>query len=244
MLEVGDAGYTRRFGGERVTGRRRQHRCRWSGDHDRGGSGRRRPHSRRQLRLLVITQTLHLVFDLPAAVATLERILVRGAPCWPRCRDRPAQQRSVGRHLVLVVDPVVGGPLFRPGFGADNVEVGHHGNVLTSVAFLQGMAAHELRRSSSTPPTPSSPCSSPSAPSGRRPRDVRSVAAATRHQHRSGRGRAEATHSAVGRGTTLNSFGRLQRRRRSAAAGCTGDTPGRYGNRPARGCRCRPEPWR
>ena len=48
--------------------------------------------------------------------------------------------------------------LFADVFGSENVEVCAYGNVLTSVAFLEGMAAGELRQQELERTTPSSRC--------------------------------------------------------------------------------------
>jgi hypothetical protein len=41
--------------------------------------------------------------------------------------------------------PLAAQRLFADAFGAENVEAGARGNVAASVAFLEGIAAHELR---------------------------------------------------------------------------------------------------
>ena len=159
VLEVGDAGYTRRFGGHRVT---RSDVV----NIDAGGPettivadlahAAHIPDA--SFDCLVITQTLHLVFDLPAAVATLERILAPGGTLLATVPGiSPLSSDRWADTWYWSLTPLSAARLFRPGFGADNVEVGHHGNVLTSVAFLQGMAAHELRPVELDTPDPQFP---------------------------------------------------------------------------------------
>jgi SAM-dependent methyltransferase len=94
---------------------------------------------------IVLTQTLHYVYDLRAAVASLHRALRPGGVC------------LVTVPLVSRLDPAVppGGEywrmtgaacarLFGDQFGEANVEVSEHGNVRAGTAFLLGLAAEEL----------------------------------------------------------------------------------------------------
>jgi SAM-dependent methyltransferase len=94
---------------------------------------------------IVLTQTLHYVYDLQAAVASLHRALRPGGVC------------LVTVPLVSRLDPAVppGGEywrltgaacarLFGERFGDANVEVAEWGNVRAGTAFLLGLAAEEL----------------------------------------------------------------------------------------------------
>jgi len=148
VLEVGDSAYTRRFGGTRVT----------RADVlniDAGApettivadlaSGEEIPSA--SFDCLVITQTLHLVYDVAAAVRTLHRVLRPGGKVLatvpgisPLSTDRWAQT------WYWSLTPLSAARLFGDVFGPENIEVMAYGNVLASVAFLEGMAAEELRR--------------------------------------------------------------------------------------------------
>jgi glycosyltransferase involved in cell wall biosynthesis len=149
VLEVGDSAYTRRFGGTRVT----------RADVlniDAGGapgttivadlaSAEAIPSA--SFDCLVITQTLHLVYDVAAAVRTLHRVLRPGGTVLatvpgisPLSTDRWADT------WYWSLTPLSATRLFGDAFGPENVEVAAGGNVLASVAFLEGMAAEELRR--------------------------------------------------------------------------------------------------
>jgi SAM-dependent methyltransferase len=94
---------------------------------------------------VVLTQTLHLVFDVHAAARTLHRVLKPGGVLLltvpgisPVSTDEWASTWywSFTRHSAR--------RLFEGVFGAQAVEVGQHGNALAATAFLQGLAAQEL----------------------------------------------------------------------------------------------------
>jgi glycosyltransferase involved in cell wall biosynthesis len=148
VLEVGDSAYTRRFGGTRVT--RVDVLNVAAGDPETTivadlAAGEVIPSA--AFDCLVITQTLHLVYDVSAAVRTLHRILRPGGTVLatvpgisPLSADRWAQT------WYWSLTPLSATRLFADVFGAENVEVSASGNVLASVAFLEGLAAGELRR--------------------------------------------------------------------------------------------------
>jgi glycosyltransferase involved in cell wall biosynthesis len=148
VLEVGDSAYTRRFGGARVTGADVLNVE--AGDPettivDDLAAGEAIPSA--AFDCLVITQTLHLVYDVSAAVRTLYRILRPGGTVLatvpgisPLSTDRWAQS------WYWSLTPLSATRLFADVFGPENIEVSAHGNVLASVAFLEGLAAEELRR--------------------------------------------------------------------------------------------------
>jgi SAM-dependent methyltransferase len=94
---------------------------------------------------VLLTQTLHYVFDLRAAVASIHRALRPGGVCLATV------------PIVSRIDPAVppGGEywrltgaacarLFGERFGDENVEVSEVGNARTGAAFLLGLAAEEL----------------------------------------------------------------------------------------------------
>ncbi len=148
VLEVGDDVYTRRFGSDRVT----------SSDvlHVKPGH----PHATVIADLaaaehvpastfdcIICTQTLQLVFDLPAAVATLHRILKPGGvllvtvPGISHIDDREWAATWYWSFTPLSVRA-----LFARVFDPDDLEVEAYGNVLTSVAFLHGLVAGDLQQ--------------------------------------------------------------------------------------------------
>jgi SAM-dependent methyltransferase len=145
VLEIGDATYTRRFGGERVSGSDVLNVTPTAeativadlADADRIPSN--------AFDCIICTQTLQLIYDLPAAVRTLFRILKPGGvllatvPGISQTDDRTWEGTWYWSFTPLAVNR-----LFADAFGPAYVEVEAHGNVLTSVAFLHGLGADEL----------------------------------------------------------------------------------------------------
>lgn len=147
VLEVGDDAYTRRFGGDRVVRRDVLHvtagnpQATFVGDLARGDH---LPSS--AFDCVILTQTLHLIYDVREAMRTLHRILKPGGtllatfPGISQVSDDQWREywcwsfttRSARR-------------LFEEAFPAANLDVQAHGNVLAAVAFLEGLAAEELR---------------------------------------------------------------------------------------------------
>lgn len=91
----------------------------------------------------VLTQTLQYVFDLPAAVAHVHRILRPGGVV---LATLPAVSRISPSTLTDCwrFTPLAAQRLFDERFGAEHVSAAGRGNVLTQVAFLHGLAAEEL----------------------------------------------------------------------------------------------------
>jgi SAM-dependent methyltransferase len=93
----------------------------------------------------ILTQTLHMIYDLRAALRTIHRILKPGGvvlvtvPCISQI-DR----YDWGGDWFWGFTHIVARRLFEEIFPAENVEVEGHGNVLTATAFLQGLSASEL----------------------------------------------------------------------------------------------------
>jgi len=95
---------------------------------------------------LILTQTLQYVFDLPAALGHVHRILRPGGTVL--CTV-PAASRIGSRYLETEYwrfTAASASRLFEDAFGEDAVTVYARGNVLACVAFLVGMSAEELSR--------------------------------------------------------------------------------------------------
>ena len=148
VLEVGDSAYTRRFGGARVT--RADVLNIDAGSPETTivadlASGEEIPSA--SFDCLVITQTLHLVYDVAAAVRTLHRVLRPGGVVLATVPGiSPVSNDRWADTWYWSLTPLSATRLFADVFGPENIEVCAHGNVLSSVAFLEGMAAEELRR--------------------------------------------------------------------------------------------------
>ena len=147
VLEIRDDTYVRRFGGDRVS--------RIDVLHAVGGN----PHATIVADLtrgdeipsdtfdcLVVTQTLHFIYDLRAAVRTLHRILKPGGVLLATVPgithiDRGEMQRwgDCWRFTTMSVQR-----LLAEEFHGD-VSVRSYGNVLAAIAFLHGLATQEFR---------------------------------------------------------------------------------------------------
>ncbi len=94
---------------------------------------------------IIATQTLQFVYDLPAAIATLERILKPGGVLLITCPgisqiDDPAWNTS----WYWLFTSLSVSRLLEAVFPAGNIAVEARGNVLAATAFLHGLAAEEL----------------------------------------------------------------------------------------------------
>lgn len=148
VLEVGDDAYTRRFGGDRVTARDVLHvtpgnpQATFVADL---ASGDGLPSD--TFDCVILTQTLHLVFDVPAALRTLHRILRPGGvllATFPGISQLSCDQWRETWYWGFTTRAAR--RLFAAAFPGGTVEIASHGNVLAATAFLQGIATEELRR--------------------------------------------------------------------------------------------------
>jgi len=157
VLEIGDDAYTRKFGGRRV------------GRSDILYATPENPHATiiadltcadhipsETFDCIVLTQSLHVIYDVRAALRTLYRILKPGAvllATFPGISQisRYDMDRwgDYWRFTTLSAQR-----LFEDVFQAGNVTVQAHGNVLVAIAFLHGLAAQELRPGELNHPDP------------------------------------------------------------------------------------------
>ena len=145
VLEVGDAAYTRRFGGQLVSRSDVLH----VNDHN--------PHATIVADLahgdaipsaafdcVILTQTLHLVYDVRAAVATLRRILAPHGACLITVPGISQIDSGTWRDSwYWAFTPASLRRVLAESFGT-SVDVQSFGNVLTASAFLYGLSASEL----------------------------------------------------------------------------------------------------
>jgi glycosyltransferase involved in cell wall biosynthesis len=146
VLEVGDNAYTLRFGGARVERSDILHvdatnpRATFVGD-------------LAQLEVLpattfdciVLTQTLHLVYDMRAAVATLHQALKLGGVLLMTTPGiSPVDRGEWGKTWYWSLTDLAVRSLLAERFRPGDIAVETHGNVFAATAFLYGLALEEL----------------------------------------------------------------------------------------------------
>jgi len=146
-LEVGGNEYTRQFGGARVT----------RSDILNVNAGV--PHTTFVADLtdgagvpdaafdcVILTQTLHLIFDVSAAIRTLHRVLKPGGTLLLTVPGTISQIENGEWRAVWYwgFTKLSLERLFAGAFPDAQVEIAEYGNVLTSIAFLEGLVAEEF----------------------------------------------------------------------------------------------------
>lgn len=93
----------------------------------------------------VLTQTIHLVYDLRSAIGTIHRMLKDdGVALVTVPGISPLSGDEWAATWYWSLTELSARTLFAEAFGAENVEVATDGNVLAATAFLYGVAAEEL----------------------------------------------------------------------------------------------------
>ena len=145
-LEIGYDAYTARFGGDRTTRRDVLH---VHADNPAatiiGDLSVPRTLPEAAFACEVITQTLHLIWDMRAAVAELHRALAPGGTLLlttPGITPVDRDEWNAGWYWSLT--PAACRRMFGEVFGHDQVQVACHGNVFAATAFLQGLALEEV----------------------------------------------------------------------------------------------------
>jgi len=96
----------------------------------------------------ILTQTMHLIYDVEAVVRHAHRILRQGGillatvPVVSRLRGVGTEASDYWRFTPAACDR-----LFGARFSRSHTEVNAHGNVLAAMAFLRGLACQELPKS-------------------------------------------------------------------------------------------------
>jgi SAM-dependent methyltransferase len=146
VLEIGDNAYTRAFGGARVTESDVLHidpgtrGATFTGDLQKGDN---LPSD--AFDCVVLTQTLHLLFDMRAAITTLHRILKPGGVLLVTVPGvSSVDSGEWGGTWMWSFTAASLGRLLSGSFAENDIGVTTYGNVLTAVAFLHGLAEHEL----------------------------------------------------------------------------------------------------
>jgi glycosyltransferase involved in cell wall biosynthesis len=158
VLEVADATYTRRFGGSAVTASEVIHLSRDNPDATIVGDLTDADHiPDASFDCVVVTETLHLIYDTASAVRTLHRVLRPGGvllATFPGMSQIDESDTWCWSFTTLSARRLFGGI-----FGEANVEVESRGNVLAATAFLHGISAEELAPEEIDHPDPSYPMS-------------------------------------------------------------------------------------
>jgi SAM-dependent methyltransferase len=146
VLEIGDNSYTVRFGDARVSQSDILHvdatnaRATFIGDLAQPGV---LPEG--VFDCIVITQTLHLVYDMPAAVRTLYRALKPGGVLLMTTPGISQVDRGEwGPTWYWSLTEAAARRLLEDRFGPNAVTVRTHGNVFAATAFLYALATEEL----------------------------------------------------------------------------------------------------
>lgn len=147
VLEVGDSTYTRRFGGEGVREAEVLHAppgtpaATYVDDLARGDQ---LPSD--AFDCFICTQTVHLIPDVGAAVRTIHRILRPGGVLLLTVptvsRIATTEQKLWGDYWRFTADGAR--RLVEGAFPPDTIDVTAYGNLLSCIAFLQGIARQEL----------------------------------------------------------------------------------------------------
>lgn len=147
VLEIGDASYTRRFGGDRVTKSDVLHVVEGNPEATFIGDLTNADNIPSDtFDCFILTQTLHLVYELRTALSTIHRILKPGGvvlatvPGISQISDDQWSSYWCWSFTTFSIQR-----LFEEVFPCANVKVEAFGNVLAAIAFLQGMAFQELR---------------------------------------------------------------------------------------------------
>ncbi len=147
VLEVGDATYTERFGGGAVTQSDVLHATGAPEATIVADLADARSIPADTFDCIILTQTLHYIFDMKAAVAEIHRILRPGG--YVLCTVPGISQISRwdmyrwGDRWRLTT--LSARELFETAFQPEAVEVTSDGNVLTSVCLLEGIVAERLK---------------------------------------------------------------------------------------------------
>lgn len=146
VLEVGDASYSRRFGGDEVV---RQDVLHVHADNPAativGDLSQPGALPADAFNCIVLTQTLQLVYDLPAATAALRDALRPGGVLLLTVPGiSQIDRREWGESWFWSMTPAAVRRLLGDAFGPDAVTVEGHGNVFAATTFLQGLALDEV----------------------------------------------------------------------------------------------------
>jgi SAM-dependent methyltransferase len=146
VLEVGDDEYSRRFGGAKIS---RQDILHFHSGNPRativGDLAKPDVLPPAAFDCLVLTQTLHLIYDMPAAVRAMHRALKpNGVVLLTVPGISRIHRGEWGKDWCWSLTEMSARRMFSDIFGADRVEAETYGNVFAATAFLQGLALEEV----------------------------------------------------------------------------------------------------
>jgi SAM-dependent methyltransferase len=148
VLEVGDDSYTRRFGEGRTTIHDVLHVAEGNPVATVVADLTRADHiPTNTFECIILTQTLHLVYDVKTALQTLDRILKPGGVLLatvPGISQISIDEWADSWYWAFTELAIR--RLFGEAFGEEQVIIKTHGNVLAATAFLNGLAAEELHQ--------------------------------------------------------------------------------------------------
>jgi SAM-dependent methyltransferase len=146
VLEIGDASYTRRFGGDRIIHSDVLHVVEGNPAATIVGDLTNADNIPSDaFDCFILTQTIHLVYDLRTALQTIYRILKPGGVLLatvPGISQRSADEWA--DYWCWSFTTLSMQRLFEEVFPKTSVEVESFGNVLAAIAFLHGVATAEL----------------------------------------------------------------------------------------------------
>jgi SAM-dependent methyltransferase len=146
VLEVSGSNYTRRFGGQRVSGSEVLHVTGSPQATIIGDLTDARDIPSNAFDCIILTQTLQFIYDIRAATKTLHRILKPGGTLLVTCNGISQISRNDmeqwGEYWRLT--SLSAHKLFSEFFAEDHVTVQAYGNVLAATAFLQGLTVQDL----------------------------------------------------------------------------------------------------
>lgn len=148
VLEVGTNAYTREFGGDRVAQGDVLHVVERRPEVTLVADLTRADHIPAEtFDCVILTQTLQVIFDVPATLGTVHRILKPGGVVLATVPGISKISRydmdRWGHYWGFTTRSVR--RLFEAFFPTTSIDVEAHGNVLAAIAFLHGLAMEELR---------------------------------------------------------------------------------------------------
>lgn len=148
VLEIGDDAYSRQFGGAKIQQQHILHVNSSAAKADIVADLADADHlPSDQYDCIIFTQTLQLIFDWNAALHTLSRILRPGGVLLLTAPGISQIDRDEwGKSWYWAFTPHALQRMLQAHFPAEQLEILSFGNVLTAVAFLYGLADHELNR--------------------------------------------------------------------------------------------------